>query len=63
VDTRNQPLTSQDSPDRSAVKVIAHRGSSDARAEHTLAAYALAVAEGADGLEAGPRTAGARSPP
>ncbi len=52
VDTRNQPLTSQDAPDRSAVKVIAHRGSSDARAEHTLAAYALAVAEGADGLEA-----------
>lgn len=31
--------------------MVAHRGASDARAEHTLAAYALAIEEGADGLE------------
>lgn len=31
--------------------VVAHRGSSQARAEHTLDAYALAIEEGADGLE------------
>jgi glycerophosphoryl diester phosphodiesterase len=31
--------------------VFAHRGSSAARPEHTLAAYELAIAEGADGLE------------
>lgn len=52
MDTRNQPLTAQAGPDRSAVRVIAHRGSSAARAEHTLAAYRLALDEGADGLEA-----------
>ena len=32
-------------------RVVAHRGSSAAKAEHTLAAYELALAEGADGLE------------
>jgi glycerophosphoryl diester phosphodiesterase len=31
--------------------VVAHRGASAHRAEHTLAAYALALAQGADGLE------------
>ena len=31
--------------------VVAHRGSSAAHAEHTLAAYELALAEGADSLE------------
>jgi glycerophosphoryl diester phosphodiesterase len=31
--------------------VIAHRGASALRAEHTLAAYALAIEHGADGLE------------
>jgi glycerophosphoryl diester phosphodiesterase len=31
--------------------VIAHRGASAERAEHTLAAYELAIAQGADGLE------------
>ena len=31
--------------------VIAHRGASALRAEHTLAAYELAIAQGADGLE------------
>ena len=31
--------------------VIAHRGASAERAEHTLAAYELALAQGADGLE------------
>lgn len=51
VDTRDQALTSTNTPDRAAVKVIAHRGSSAARAEHTLAAYRLAIEEGADGLE------------
>ena len=33
------------------VQVIAHRGSSGAHAEHTLAAYELAITEGADALE------------
>ena len=33
------------------VLVVAHRGSSAAYAEHTLAAYELAIAEGADALE------------
>lgn len=32
-------------------RVVAHRGSSALRAEHTLAAYELALEEGADGLE------------
>ncbi|MBP2340075.1 glycerophosphoryl diester phosphodiesterase [Saccharothrix coeruleofusca] len=32
-------------------EVVAHRGASAARAEHTLAAYELALREGADGLE------------
>jgi glycerophosphoryl diester phosphodiesterase len=31
--------------------VVAHRGSSSVEAEHTLAAYERAIAEGADGLE------------
>ncbi len=35
----------------SPVQVIAHRGSSGAAAEHTLTAYELALAEGADSLE------------
>ncbi|WP_344464784.1 glycerophosphodiester phosphodiesterase [Kitasatospora kazusensis] len=38
-------------PDRSAVRVVAHRGSSAALPEHTLAAYRLAIEEGADALE------------
>jgi glycerophosphoryl diester phosphodiesterase len=33
------------------VQVVAHRGSSAAHAEHTLAAYELAIDEGADALE------------
>ncbi|HEU4489927.1 MAG TPA: glycerophosphodiester phosphodiesterase family protein, partial [Jiangellales bacterium] len=32
-------------------RVIAHRGSSEDVAEHTLAAYERAIADGADGLE------------
>ncbi|GAA0660960.1 glycerophosphodiester phosphodiesterase [Kitasatospora atroaurantiaca] len=51
MDTRNLPATAPDALDRSAVRVIAHRGSSAALPEHTLAAYRLAVEEGADGLE------------
>ena len=35
----------------SATRVVAHRGASAERAEHTLAAYALALEQGADGLE------------
>lgn len=34
-----------------SVQVVAHRGSSGAQAEHTLAAYELALTEGADALE------------
>ncbi|MEX2289270.1 MAG: glycerophosphodiester phosphodiesterase family protein [Mycobacteriales bacterium] len=37
--------------DRRFVKVVAHRGSSGAHAEHTLGAYELALEEGADALE------------
>jgi len=37
--------------DRSAVQVVAHRGSSDDAPEHTLSAYKRAIAEGADALE------------
>nr|WP_121001124.1 glycerophosphodiester phosphodiesterase family protein [Saccharothrix australiensis] len=32
-------------------ELVAHRGASHARPEHTLAAYELAIAEGADGVE------------
>ncbi len=32
-------------------QVVAHRGSSESRPEHTLAAYRAAIAEGADALE------------
>jgi glycerophosphoryl diester phosphodiesterase len=39
------------SPDRRSPLVFAHRGSSAAVAEHTLAAYLRAIDEGADGLE------------
>ncbi|MBJ8346322.1 glycerophosphodiester phosphodiesterase [Antrihabitans sp. YC2-6] len=39
------------SPDNRAPFVVAHRGASAARQEHTLAAYELALEEGADGLE------------
>jgi len=38
-------------PNRTAVRVVAHRGASGSLAEHTLAAYKLAVDEGADALE------------
>ena len=38
-------------PNRSAVRVIAHRGASGAVPEHTLAAYRRAIEEGADALE------------
>ena len=31
--------------------MVAHRGASGDRPEHTLAAYELALAQGADGLE------------
>lgn len=33
--------------------VIAHRGASGERPEHTLAGYALAIAQGADFIEIG----------
>ncbi|MFH5211104.1 glycerophosphodiester phosphodiesterase [Antrihabitans spumae] len=39
------------SPDNRAPFVVAHRGASAAKQEHTLAAYELALQEGADGLE------------
>jgi glycerophosphoryl diester phosphodiesterase len=38
--------------DADEVKVIAHRGASDAIPEHTLAAYRQAIDDGADALEA-----------
>nr|WP_314140907.1 glycerophosphodiester phosphodiesterase [uncultured Rhodococcus sp.] len=39
------------SPDRRGPLVVAHRGASAAKKEHTLAAYDLALREGADGVE------------
>src|SRR5688500_13934855 len=42
---------SSDPPAMSAPLVFAHRGSSAALPEHTLAAYLRALEEGADGLE------------
>ncbi|MFC4606154.1 glycerophosphodiester phosphodiesterase [Rhodococcus kronopolitis] len=39
------------SGDRRGPLVVAHRGASAARPEHTLAAYELALEQGADGLE------------
>ena len=38
--------------------VVAHRGASAARPEHTLAAYDLALKEGADGVECDVRLTG-----
>ena len=38
-------------PNRADVRVVAHRGASGTLAEHTLAAYRLAVEQGADALE------------
>ena len=35
----------------SGIQVVAHRGSSGEHAEHTVAAYELAIAQGADALE------------
>ncbi|CAM2915787.1 glycerophosphodiester phosphodiesterase [Skermania piniformis] len=40
-----------DAPEFRAPFVVAHRGASVARPEHTLAAYELALTEGADGVE------------
>jgi len=46
------PATLSSRPDLAArVLVIAHRGASGYRPEHTLAAYALAIAQGADFIE------------
>ena len=38
-------------PNRADVRVVAHRGASGTLAEHTLAAYRLAIEQGADALE------------
>ncbi|WP_370149701.1 glycerophosphodiester phosphodiesterase [Streptacidiphilus sp. EB129] len=38
-------------PNRATTRVVAHRGASGTLAEHTLAAYRLAVEQGADALE------------
>ncbi|GLW68816.1 glycerophosphoryl diester phosphodiesterase [Kitasatospora phosalacinea] len=55
VDTQHSaagsPAARTDRVERSAVKVIAHRGSSAALPEHTEEAYRRALEEGADGLE------------
>ena len=37
--------------DPASIRVIAHRGASALRPEHTLEAYALAIADGADAIE------------
>lgn len=41
-----------------APQVVAHRGSSESRPEHTLAAYRAAITEGADALECDVRLTG-----
>ncbi|MEY9843132.1 glycerophosphoryl diester phosphodiesterase [Streptacidiphilus sp. BW17] len=46
-----QPGPTVSVPNRSTTRVIAHRGASGTYAEHTLAAYKLAIEQGADGLE------------
>ncbi|GAA2245671.1 glycerophosphodiester phosphodiesterase [Kitasatospora cystarginea] len=51
METRDLSATAPGTIDRTAVRVIAHRGSSAALPEHTLAAYRRAIEEGADGLE------------
>lgn len=48
--TQPEPAAGGSRPDGIPL-VIAHRGSSAAAPEHTLGAYRLAIAEGADGLE------------
>lgn len=45
------PVTVEASPERRAVQVVAHRGSSDDAPEHTLSAYKRAIEVGADALE------------
>lgn len=47
---RGNPETRMSEPTR-AVMVIAHRGASALRPEHTLAAYAKAIEDGADAIE------------
>ncbi|MER5637802.1 glycerophosphodiester phosphodiesterase [Kitasatospora sp. NPDC002227] len=51
MDTRDLPAPPPAAIDRTAVRVVAHRGSSAAEPEHTLAAYRRAIEEGADALE------------
>jgi glycerophosphoryl diester phosphodiesterase len=46
-----QNLHVRSDPSPAQPYVVAHRGASAHRAEHTLAAYALALEQGADGLE------------
>ena len=44
-------VSSSSGRDRSAIKVIAHRGASEEAPEHTLSAYKQALDDGADALE------------
>ena len=48
---RRTPRTRQARTPRTRPQVVAHRGSSHAAAEHTLAAYVKALDEGAEALE------------
>lgn len=45
------PVTADPSPEAARPWVIAHRGASGSRPEHTLEAYALAIEQGADFVE------------
>lgn len=49
--TAARPLPAAEPPAVCPVRVLAHRGASALRPEHTLAAYALAIADGADAIE------------
>ena len=46
-----EPVTAQSTLDGQAPIVIAHRGASGERPEHTIAAYRLAIVQGADFIE------------
>src|SRR3546814_10092592 len=46
-----EPMAAQPTLDGQSPIVIAHRGASGERPEHTLASYALAIEQGADFIE------------
>ena len=47
----NERIAAMKSPDSKHPIIIAHRGASGERPEHTLASYTLAIEQGADFIE------------